>query len=81
MDPTEVQPGVWDEHTPVHVEGDNEQSYLMCPVATISACFVDFVVGTDWVRLGTFANGQRPVSDIDGDAVLEFAGHGASALT
>lgn len=76
----QVASGVWENHEPVNVEGATEQAYLSCPVGTVSACSVDFVVGDDWVRLGSSINGQRPVEDGDQNQVLELAGHVASAL-
>ncbi|TFD21138.1 hypothetical protein [Cryobacterium sp. TMS1-13-1] len=80
FDPAQVQSGVWTNHEAVSVAGVTEPAYLLCPVGTVSACAVDFVVGDDWVRLGTFINGQRPVEAADRDQVLELAGHFASAL-
>ncbi|TFD65849.1 hypothetical protein [Cryobacterium sp. Hh38] len=80
FDSAQVQSGVWAAHEPVDVAGVTEQAYLLCPVGTISACSVDFIVGDDWVRLGTFINGQRPVEATDRDQVLELAGHVAAAL-
>lgn len=76
----EVERGVWDNHEAVSVAGVTEQSYLVCPVGAISACSVDFVVGDAWVRLGTFIDGQNPVSAPDPGKVLELAGYVASTL-
>ncbi|KFF59712.1 hypothetical protein JF66_09485 [Cryobacterium sp. MLB-32] len=81
FDTDHVASGVWEKHEAVTVAGVSEQAYLLCPVGTVSACSVDFVVDGDWVRLGTSINGQRPVEDGDRDQVLELAGHVASALT
>jgi hypothetical protein len=80
FDPAQVQSGVWKNHEAVSVAGVTEPAYLLCPVGTVSACAVDFIVGDDWVRLGTFINGQRPIEAPDRDQVLELAGHVASAL-
>ena len=80
FDPDQVQSGVWTNHEAVSVAGAAEPAYLLCPVGTVSACAVDFIVGDDWVRLGTFINGQRPVEAADRDQVLELAEHVASAL-
>ena len=78
--PDEVQQGVWDNHEAVSVTGVTKQSYLVCPVGTVSACSVDFVVGDDWVRLGTSIDGQHPVSETDRTNIMELAGHVASGL-
>ncbi len=80
FDLAQVRSGVWKTHEAVSVAGVTELAYLRCPVKTVSACAVDFIVGDDWLRLGTFINGQRPVEDADRDQVLELAGHVASAL-
>ena len=80
FDPAQVQSGVWKNHEAVSVAGVTEPTYLLCPVGTVSACAVDFIVDDDWVRLGTFINGQQPVEAADRDQVLELAGHVASAL-
>ncbi|KGJ72469.1 hypothetical protein GY21_15175 [Cryobacterium roopkundense] len=76
----QVARGVWENHEAVSVEGVTQQAYLSCPVGTVAACAVDFVVGDDWVRLGSSINGQRPIEDGDRGQVLELAGHVASAL-
>ncbi|WP_146069355.1 hypothetical protein [Cryobacterium sp. Y11] len=80
FDPAQVQSGVWKNHEVVSVAGVTEPAYLLCPIGAVSACAVDFIVGDDWVRLGTFINGQRPIEAPDRDQVLELAGHVASAL-
>ncbi|TFD88963.1 hypothetical protein [Cryobacterium serini] len=80
FEPAQVQSAVWKNHETVSVAGVTEPAYLLCPIGTVSACAVDFVVGDDWVRLGTFINGQRPVADADRGQVLELAGLVASAL-